>query len=805
MKKSKIFYLLILIQAFSFACSKTENTKVDNNSKLWYQSPAQNWAEAFPLGNGRLAAMCFGGTKTERFQINEESLWAGCQTNPIAENFNENLKEIQKMVLSGNYAEAHDFGVKNLTATPTSFRSYEPFAELTIDFDKQNSISNYKRELDMFTGVCKVTYTVGDTEIIQESFISAVDDVLCIRLSSSGKEKLNCTIGLQRFKDANIIALSGGRLNMDGQIIDVEAPVAYDDNSGGSGPGGKHMRFAGRLSSKTSEGKIIESSNSLQIEGAKDIILLFTAATDYNLSILNFDPSVNPGKKAERILGKAEGKTWKQLKNAHIKEHSEMFERVSLDLGTSSNDTLPTDKRLEAFHNGAEDNGLIVQLFLFGRYLLMNSSRTPAILPANLQGKWNEKTWAPWEADYHLNVNLQMNYWPADATNLPETFDPLINWFEQLTKFSKPFAKEMYHSDGWFSCLATNPFGRVTPSASTPESQFINGVLDPLAGAWMVMNLWDHYEYSQDQVYLREKLFPLLKGASEFILDVLVTDSKGNLHFVPSASPENSYIDPTTGKKIRITSTSTYHLSVIRAVFEATLEAANILNAQDIVCERVIEAEKLLPEFPVGENGRLMEWQQQLEETEPGHRHLSSLLGVHPFALINEDTPELFEATRKSLDWRKENGQGSGGGWSGAHSSIMYSWLQDGEKAYDGLETIAKSLKGTLLNAHNIFQIDANFGATSVVTEMLIQSHLKDAQGNFIIHLLPAVPSKWSTGSVKGLCARGGFIVDLDWGDGKIKSAFISSKKGGTCKVRFQDKTIDLTLKAGEKKKLTEL
>jgi alpha-L-fucosidase 2 len=240
-------------------------------------------------------------------------------------------------------------------------------------------------------------------------------------------------------------------------------------------------------------------------------------------------------------------------------------------------------------------------------------------------------------------------------------------------------------------------------------------------------------------------------------------------------------------------------------VFEATLEASKILNIKDVVCERVIGAEKLLPDFPVGESGRLMEWQQQMEEVERGHRHLSFLLGVHPFALITADTPKLFEAARKSLDRRRENGQGSGGGWSGAHSSIMYSWLYDGEKAYDGLESIAKSLKVTLLNARNIFQIDANFGATSVVAEMLIQSHLKDKNGNFIIHLLPAIPSGWSAGSVKGLCARGGYVVDVAWEGGKIKSVFISSTKGGACKVRFQDKIIDLTLKAGEKKKLSEL
>lgn len=805
MKNNKIFILSFLLLSILFACNPSNDSQQHSNLKLWYDKPADKWGEAFPLGNGRLAAMCYGDPKKEHFQINEESLWAGCQTNPFADNYAEKIKEIQKLVLDGEYAKAHVFGVENLTARPTSFRSYEPFADLFIQFDDQNQVSNYKRELDMSTGICRVSYTSGENKISHESFISAIDDVLCVKISSSETNKLNCSVGLQRFKDANVLALPGGRLNMDGQIVDIEAPDAYDDNAGGSGPGGKHMRFSSRLKTKISEGKIIDNGSNLQIEGAKEIILLFTAATDYNLALMNFDPSINPVEKAEQILEKAGQKTWKQLKDAHTKEHSEMFNRVSLDLGVSPNDTLPTDKRLEAFQKGTADNGLIVQLFQFGRYLLMSSSRSPAILPANLQGKWNERTWAPWEADYHLNVNLQMNYWPADVTNLTETNTPLINWFAQLSEFSKPFAKEMYNSDGWFSCLATNPFGRVTPSASTPESQFLNGVLDPLAGAWMVMNLWDHYEYSQDQIFLKEKLFPLLKGASEFILDVLVPDSEGNLQFVPSTSPENSYTDSGTGRKLRITSTSTYHLSIIKAVFSATLDASKILKNEDEICKRIETAEKMLPSFPVNEDGKLMEWSKEVPESETGHRHLSFLLGVHPFALFTEETPELFNAALRSLDWRKENGQGSGGGWSCAHASIMYSWFHDGEKANSGITTILNSLDRTLLNAHNIFQIDANFGATSCIAEMLIQSQMKDENGNFIIQLLPAIPSEWASGSVKGLCARGGFVIDMDWEDGKIKSAFISSTKGGTCKVRFQDKIIDLTLKLGEKKKFTEL
>ena len=789
----------------AISCSMPEPA----NNTLWYNRPASNWGEAFPIGNGRLAAMSFGDTNSELFQINEESLWAGNQINPYADNYYENLKEMQNMVLMGEYAKAHDFGLENLTARPTSIRSFEPFADLLIEFDEQELVNDYRRELDMSNGISKVSFKNGDTEIIRESFISAVDDVLCIRLSSSGNKKVNCTIGMQRFKDAEITALSGGKLNLDGQIIDIEAPDAYDDNPGGSGPGGKHMRFAGRLIGKTTDGFIQDKENKLEVDEASEVILVFTAATDYNLSLLNFDSSMDPGKKADEILGKVQNKTWKQLKDDHIEEHSKMFNRVSLDLGPSPNDSLPVDRRIEAFQNGAEDHGLIVQLFQFGRYLLMGSSRRPAILPANLQGKWNEREWAPWEADYHLNVNLQMNYWPADVTNLAETNESLIDWFEQITEISKPLANEMHNANGRFSCTANNPYGRVTPSASTIESQFINGVLDPLAGAWMMMNLWDHYEYSQDLKFLEERLFPMLKGASEFILDVLIADSEGKLHFVPSTSPENAYIDPVTGRKLRITSTSTYHLSVIKAVFEATIEAAEILKIEEPVCMRIRSVEKRLPAFPVDENGKLMEWRENLEEADPGHRHLSHLLGVHPFSIITSDDPELFDAARKSLDWRIKDGQGSGGSWSGAHSSIMYSWFLDGEKAYAGLKTIVNnSLQGTfltLLKPHNIFQIDANFGATSVVAEMLIQSHMKDENGNFIINLLPAIPSEWSAGSVKGLRTRGGFVVDMDWEEGKIKSVVIKSEKGGNCKVRFQNNLVDLTLNAGESKRLTKI
>lgn len=795
---NKIIFVLSLILVFFSACSNTKK-EVDNiQLKLWYETPAKKWTDAFPIGNGRLGAMCFGKPETERFQLNEESLWAGCQDNPYADDFREKLTKLQHLILAGEFEKANDFGLANMTAGPTSFRSYEPLADLLIQFENSDSISDYRRELDLSTGICKVTYKVGNSEIIRESFISAVGDALCIRFFSKGENKITCKIEMTRQKDAVFTALPGGKLNMDGQVFDIEAPDAYDDNAGGSGKGGKHMRFASRLQSKVLGGTIQPNSNQLVIENADEVVLVFTAVTDYNLSKLNFDSSINPGVKAETILAKIQDKSWQQLKDAHTQEHSSMFNRVSLDLGTSPNDTLPTDKRLLALKNGANDPGLAVQLFQFGRYLLMNSSRTPSILPANLQGIWSERMWAPWEADYHLNVNLQMNYWPADVTNLTETVNPLVNWFAQITEVSKPLAKEMFDANGWFSFHASNPFGRVTPSASTFNSQFNNGVLDPLPGAWMLMNLWDHYEFTQDKDFLRNKLYPLLSGASEFILDVLVKDSVGKLHFVPSSSPENQYLDTSTGKMMRITSTSTYHLSIILAVFEATTEAASILGEKDEVCNRITEAEKLLPDFLIDKNGRITEWREERIEKEPGHRHLSHLLGVHPFSLITPEKPELFAAAKNTLAWREQNGHG-GMGWAHAHAQLMHARFLDGEKAVNSLHTLlTQGKKTSLMNTIGPFQIDGNFGATAGIAEMLIQSHLKDEKGNFILQLLPALPAEWQSGNVKGLKARGGFIVDMEWKDGKITTATIFSEKGGSCKVQIQQSIIDLTLKEGE-------
>lgn len=800
---SKISFLLLYLIAIVYSsCEPAIQEPANPALTLWYESPAQEWADALPLGNGRLGAMVYGGVDTAQYKINEESLWAGSQANPVADNFYDNLKIYQQMILQGDLAGAHDFGLKNLTASPTSFRSFEPFGDLFINFSDQDDVTDYRRQLDMSTGLSTVRYTTGGREIVRQSFISAVDNALCIRISTNSDEKINCAVSFERFKDAEVTATQQGEINIVGQIIDVEAPTGYDDNSGGSGTGGKHMKFAGQIVAKTPHGVISPQDDKLLVRDADELVIIFSAATDYNLSLMNFDRSLDPIGITEKIVADAGTKNWNDLLAAHLQEHTKLFNRVQFTLGEPTNADLPTDKRIAALKQGATDNDLMAQMFQFGRYLLMSSSRAPGKLPANLQGIWSERAWAPWEADYHLNVNLQMNYWPADVGNLPETVDPLLDWLEELTKFGEPVAKEMFNADGWCSGHATNPFGRVTPSASSPASQFNNGVLDMLAGAWMVMNLWDHYEYTQNQEVLN-RMYPLLTGASQFIIDALVPDAGGTLHFIPSGSPENAFADPATGKTVRGSATSTYHLSVIKAVFAATLEASEILNSDDPVCEAIRRTEKSLPPFKIDDTGRLMEWSEDYQELIPTHRHFSHLLGVHPFAMINrEDTPELFAAAQKSLEVRLD-GRKSSTGWSGAQAALLSAWFADRHGAYNGLKHFLEVKRNkTFLHMTNIFQIDANFGMTAAIAEMLIQSHKTDEEGKVVIELLPAIPEDWETGSVRGLCTRGGFEIDMEWAAGRIMAAQISTKTGGVCKVRIRNKLIDVSLEEGEKKEL---
>ncbi len=746
-------------------------------NRLWYRRPASKWTEALPLGNGRLGAMVFGAVPKERLQLNEESLWAGEPADPYPENAVATWRQLQQLVLQGKIREARELGLKKLTKSPTSFRSYEPLADLWIEAAQPASKEGYVRTLDLPTGVARVSYRAGSTTVTREIFISAVDDVLAVRLSADSPGQISVRISLTRKKDAQVRAV-GARLLLDGQIVDVEAPKARDDNPGGSGPGGPHMKFAGRLLVKTNGGTVRGAGDGLQVSGADEAVILFTAVTDYNVTKLTFDRAIDPARRAEDILAHAARRPWPDLLQRHRAEHEALFNRVALDVGRSAQDAVPTDDRLTALKEGTADPGLLALYFQFGRYLLMASSRHPGRLPANLQGIWNDRMWAPWEADYHLNINLQMNYWPADLCNLSETMNPLVSWFVPVTQRGRTTARRLYGANGWVAYTCCNPFGRVTPGGSTTGSQFVNGVCDPLAGAWMAMTLWRHYEFTCDTAFLRTLAYPVLKGAAAFILDFLVEDSDGYLVTIPSTSPENSYIHPTSGAAVRLTRASTYHIQIIRAVLGAVSESSRILGVDADLRATIARTVKRLPPVRIGKDGTVQEWIEDYQERHPGHRHMSHLLGLHPFAQITRTTPELFAAATKTIARRLASGGGHTG-WSRAWIINFYARLMDGDAAHEHvLALLRKSTHPNIFDNHPPFQIDGNFGGTAGIAEMLLQSHAGE------IHVLPALPRAWPRGSVRGLKARGGSVVDIEWRAGEPKKTTIHAGQSGTCRVR---------------------
>jgi len=761
---------------------------------LWYRQPAGQWEEALPLGNGRLGAMVFGAVPKERLMLNEESLWAGAPLDVYPEGFAEHLKELQRLVLEGKIEEARQLGVEKMTQSPTSFRSYEPLADLIVTMGHGGEVTQYRRELDLETGVARVRYRADGIRWERDVLISAADDVLVVRLGADKPGKLNAKVGLTRAKDMKVTALGGNRLHMDGQIVDVAPPEGYEDNPGGSGPGGPHMRFSGRLLVRTIGGTVEADGDALAIANADEAVILFTAATDFSLEKMSFDRAIDPGQKAEAILAKAAQKSRAQLQRDHTAEHGSYFNRVSLDLGSeAANDALPTEERLEAVKKGGEDNGLTALYFQYARYLLMSSSRRPGRLPANLQGIWNHHMWAPWEADYHLNINLQMNYWSADLCNLPEAIDPLADWFARVAEKGKISARRLYNARGWVAFTAVNLFGRTTPSGSTKASQFQNGVLDPLAGAWMAMTLWRHYEFTGDRDFLDRCAYPVLRGAGEFLLDYLVQDRDGVLVVVPSTSPENSYIHPETGKALRITRGSTYHTTIVRVVFQAVIDGSRVLNRDVAFREELEAALAKLPAFRVGKDGTIQEWIEDYKEREPNHRHVSHLIGLHPFSLITPSEPALFEAADKTIERR---GFGGDVGWSNAWKSCFFARLRNGDQAQWYLNRlIGRNAFPNLMNGcwpGRVFQIDGNFAGATGIAEMLLQSH------DGTVHLLPALPAAWRDGSVRGLRARGGFLVDITWRDGQVASYRIEARRRGTLKLRVGDRLIQRDMSPGE-------
>ncbi|MCP4727838.1 MAG: glycoside hydrolase family 95 protein, partial [bacterium] len=469
----------------------------------------------------------------------------------------------------------------------------------------------------------------------------------------------------------------------------------------------------------------------------------------------------------------ASAKEYEILEREHIKEHRSFFSRQKIELGTDRNSDLPTDERLLKFQQGEIDIDLIALYFQYGRYLLMNSSRKPGRLPANLQGIWNEHLQAPWNSDYHTNINLQMNYWPAEVCNLPETVDLLTDFVDIHRIPGRVTAREMYGADGWTMHHNTDIFGATAVRAG------IHWGMSPLAGIWMTFPLWRHYEYTGDAEYLKNKLYPIMKEASEFVLDFLVEDKDGYLVSTPSMSPENSYQDPETGNRVQLTYSPTMDIQILNEHLTRCIEAARILDDDHEYIDRLEIALSKLPPVQIGGDGTIQEWIKDYEEHEPGHRHISHLLGLHPLAQITPETPDLYTAAGKTIEKRLANGGGHTG-WSRAWIINFFARLQDGEKACENVNALLqKSTLPNLFDTHPPFQIDGNFGGTAGIAEMLLQSH------DDVIRVLPALPEAWPAGKIYGLCARGGFVINIEWMDSKLTNLEIYSKLGYPALIKY--------------------